>query len=194
MEPMFFATPARFRAWLEKHHADATELRVGFHKQGSGHPSITWPEAVDEALCFGWIDGVRRGLGDDRYEIRFTPRTKTSTWSAVNVARVEELRRDGRMRPAGLAAFERRSEAKTAIYSYEQRGDAKLTEEQERAFRANRAAWEFFQHQPPWYRRTATYWVVSAKKEETRAKRLATLIDDSAHARPIRQLIRRRGP
>jgi uncharacterized protein YdeI (YjbR/CyaY-like superfamily) len=194
MEPMFFATPAQFGAWLEEHHADATELRVGFHRKATGRPSITWPEAVDEALCFGWIDGHRRGLDGERYEIRFTPRAASSTWSAVNVARVEELRREGRMRPAGLAAFERRSESRTGTYSYEQRAEAKLTKEQERAFRANGAAWEFFQHQPPWYRRTATYWVVSAKKEETRAKRLATLIDDSAHARPIRQLIRRRGP
>jgi uncharacterized protein YdeI (YjbR/CyaY-like superfamily) len=188
MEPTFFAAPAPFRAWLEKHHESASELRVGFHKTGTGRPSITWREAVDEALCFGWIDGVRRRLDDDRYEIRFTPRAPSSTWSAVNVARAEELGSEGRMRPAGLAAFERRSEAKTATYSYEQRSDAKLTKGQERTFRANRTAWAFFQEQPPWYRRTATYWVVSAKKEETRAKRLAALIEDSANGQRIRQL------
>jgi uncharacterized protein YdeI (YjbR/CyaY-like superfamily) len=190
MEPTFFTTPSRWRAWLARHHQDATEVRVGFHKKASGRPSLTWPQAVDEALCFGWIDGVRRRIDDDRYEIRFTPRKPSSTWSAVNVARVEALRREGRMRPAGLAAFERRTEAKTGIYSYERGEDAVLSKEQGRAFRANREAWAFFQRQPPWYRRTATHWVVSAKKEETRSRRLATLIEDSASGRTIRQLSR----
>jgi uncharacterized protein YdeI (YjbR/CyaY-like superfamily) len=194
MEPMFFPTPARFRAWLEKHHADTTELRVGFQKKGSGRPSITWPEAVDEAPCFGWIDGLRRGLDGDRYEIRFTPRTPTSTWSAVNVARVEELCREGRMRPAGAAAFERRSEAKTGIYSYEQRGNAKLTEEQERAFRSKPRGLGVL---PAPAALVPTHGDVLGREREEggdQAKRLAALIDDSAHARPIRQLVRRRGP
>ena len=183
MEPTFFATPADFRAWLEKHHDEEKELLVGFYKRGSGRPSLTWPESVDEALCFGWIDGVRRGRDEESYTIRFTPRKPGSTWSAVNVARVEELTRLGRMRPAGLAAFEKRSEAKTGIYSYEQKEDAKLDKAEERQLRANKAAWEFFQSQPPWYRRNAIWRVVSAKKEETRKKRLAKLIEESAQGR-----------
>jgi uncharacterized protein YdeI (YjbR/CyaY-like superfamily) len=189
-EPTFFATPADFRAWLEEHHASAAELLVGFHKKGSGRPSITWPEAVDQALCFGWIDGVRRSIDDDSYSIRFTPRMPTSTWSAVNVARVEELARQGLMHPAGLEAFARRSPERTATYSYEQRAAAALDPEQERRLRADAAAWAFFQAQPPWYRRAATWWVVSAKREETRERRLARLIEDSAAARPIGPLTR----
>ena len=126
MEPTFFATPEDFRAWLEAHHDTATELLVGFHKKGSGRPSITWPESVDQALCFGWIDGVRRRIDDDSYSIRFTPRKQRSNWSVVNVRRVGELTELGLMRPAGLAAFERRSDDRTAIYAYEQRKAAKL--------------------------------------------------------------------
>ena len=182
-EPVFFATPADFRAWLEKHHETERELLVGFYKKGSGRPGITWPESVDEALCFGWIDGVRKSLGEDSYTIRFTPRKPGSTWSAVNVGRVEELTRLGRMRPAGLAAFEKRSEAKTGTYSYEQKEDAKLEKAEEKQLRANKATWEFFQSQPAWYRRTAIWRVVSAKKEETRKKRLAKLIEESAQGR-----------
>jgi uncharacterized protein YdeI (YjbR/CyaY-like superfamily) len=190
MEPTFFATPDAFRAWLEEHHASATELLVGFHKKRSGKPSITWPEAVDQALCFGWIDGVRRSIDDDSYSIRFTPRKPNSTWSAVNVARVEELTRQGLMRPAGLEAFARRSPERTTTYSYEQRAGAALDPEHERRFRADKAAWAFFQAQPPWYRRAATWWVVSAKREQTRERRLAQLIADSAAGRPIRPLTR----
>jgi len=190
MEPMFFATPEAFRAWLEEHHASATELLVGFHKKGSGRPSITWPEAVDQALCFGWIDGVRRSIDDDSYSIRFTPRKPSSAWSAVNVARVEELTRQGLMRPAGVEAFARRSPERTGTYSYEQRAAAALDPEHERRFRAEAAAWAFFQAQPPWYRRAATWWVVSAKREETRERRLAQLIADSAAGRPIGPLTR----
>jgi len=182
-EPTFFATPADFRAWLEKHHKTEQELLVGFYKKGSGLPSITWPESVDEALCFGWIDGVRKSLGEDSYTIRFTPRKPGSTWSAVNVGRVQELTRLGRMRPAGLEAFEKRSEAKTGTYAYEQKEDAKLEKAEEKQLRANKAAWEFFQSQPAWYRRTAIWRVVSAKKEETRKKRLAKLIEESAQGR-----------
>jgi len=189
-QPTFFAAPEELRAWLERNHAQAAELWVGFYKRGTGRPSITWPESVDEALCFGWIDGVRKSLGDDSYMIRFTPRKPRSTWSTVNIARVAELTRLGRMRPAGLAAFAQRLEAKSAIYAYEQRENAALGAEAEQQFRANPAAWEFFQAQPAWYRRTASWWVISAKRPETRAKRLATLIDDSAGGRTIRELTR----
>ncbi|HEX8246529.1 MAG TPA: YdeI/OmpD-associated family protein [Longimicrobium sp.] len=188
--PIFFATPEEFRAWLEKHHEHESELLVGFWKKGSGKPSITWPESVDEALCFGWIDGVRRSLGDDAYTIRFTPRKPRSTWSAVNVRRMGELMAEGRVRPAGLKAFEARSEDKTAIYAYEQRSP-ELTEPYAGELRANAAAWEYWLKQPPWYRKTASWWITSAKKEETRRKRLATLIDDCAHGRPIAHLDRR---
>jgi uncharacterized protein YdeI (YjbR/CyaY-like superfamily) len=186
----FFATPAVFRAWLRKHHARSRELWVGFHKRVTGKPSITWPESVDAALCFGWIDGVRLSIDETSYTIRFTPRKPTSTWSAINIKRVEELTRRGLMQPAGVSAFEARSEAKSAIYAYEQRHAAKLTAEQERRFRANKRAWAFFEAQPPWYRRTATWWVVSAKRADTRARRLDTLIEDSAAGRTIKHLTR----
>jgi uncharacterized protein YdeI (YjbR/CyaY-like superfamily) len=190
VEPVFFATPEEFRAWLEEHHAREPELLVGFWKKGSGKPSITWPESVDEALCFGWIDGVRRSLGDEAYTIRFTPRKSRSTWSAVNVRRVGELTAEGRMRPAGLKAFEARSEDRTAIYAYEQRSP-ELTEPYAGELRANAAAWAYWQKQAPWYRKTASWWITSARKEETRRKRLASLIEACAQGRPIAQLDRR---
>jgi uncharacterized protein YdeI (YjbR/CyaY-like superfamily) len=190
MEPTFFATPADFRAWLERHHADRRELLVGFYKKGSGRPSISWPESVDEALCFGWIDGVRRSLGDDAYTIRFTPRQARSTWSAVNVRRAQELIEAGRMTPAGLAAFEARGDDRTAIYSYEQRRQAALDAEQERRFRAVPEAWEWFQARPPSYRRAAIHWVTSAKRPETRERRLRALIEDSAAGRLVKPLTR----
>jgi uncharacterized protein YdeI (YjbR/CyaY-like superfamily) len=190
VEPTFFATPHAWHAWLEEHHADAAEVLVGFHKRSSGIPGITWAEAVDEALCFGWIDGVRRRVDNDRYTIRFTPRTTTSTWSAVNIARVHQLTKEGRMRPAGLAAFERRSEERSAVYAYEQRKHATLDAGSERRFRANRNAWRFWEAQPPWYRRTAAWWVISAKRPDTRERRLTKLIEDSANQRTIRQLTR----
>ena len=186
----FFATPAEFREWLDANHETAQELWVGFYKKGSGRPSIAWPESVDEALCVGWIDGIRKTLDGESYVIRFTPRKPRSTWSAVNIRRVAELEHEGRMRPAGLTAFERRSEEKSAIYAYEQRKTAELDESSERQFRAKAKAWEFFQAQPPWYRRTAIYKVISAKREETRQKRLAQLIADSAAGRKIRELDR----
>ena len=188
MEPRFFATAAELRAWLEAHHADETELLVGYYKKGSGRPSITWPESVDEALCFGWIDGIRRRIDDESYSIRFTPRRARSIWSAVNIKRAGELIAEGRMTPAGLAAFEARSDDRSAIYSYEQRHHAALDDEQERRFRANAAAWEWFQSRPPSWRRTAVYWVTSAKKPETRERRLATLIEDAAAGRMPRAL------
>jgi uncharacterized protein YdeI (YjbR/CyaY-like superfamily) len=187
-EPTHFETPAELRAWFDRHHESAPELWVGFHRKGSGRPSITWPEAVDEALCVGWIDGIRKSVDATSYKIRFTPRKPTSNWSSVNIGRVAELTAQGRMRPAGLAAFERRSEAKSGIYSYEQRKQARLEPAQEREFRANAEAWRYFQAQPQGYRKTATWWVVSAKREATRAKRLATLIDDSANGRRLRHL------
>ena len=189
-EVVYFADAKAWRRWLERHHAERDHLWVGFHKTSSGTASITWPEAVDEALCFGWIDGIRKGVDEGRYRIRFTPRKPASIWSAVNIARVKELVAAKRMRPAGMAAFDRRRDDKIAIYSYEQRKGATLAPEQQAALEANAEAWRFFQAQPPWYRRAAIHWVTSAKLEPTRARRLATLIDDSARGRPVPPLIR----
>lgn len=190
MKPRYFATPAAWRAWLETHHTSSTELLVGFFKKSTVKPSITWPESVDEALCFGWIDGIRRTVDDERYTIRFTPRKARSTWSAVNIKRVAELTKLGRMQPAGLQAFKRRTALRSQIYAYEQRSEAALDDAGEREFRANERAWTFFQARPPSYRRTAIYWVMTAKKEATRRARLATLIDDCAHGRTLKQLTR----
>jgi uncharacterized protein YdeI (YjbR/CyaY-like superfamily) len=188
MKPRFFTTPAEFRKWLEKHHASETELWVGFHKKASGKPSLTWPEAVEEALCFGWIDGVRHSLDETSYTNRFTPRKPTSNWSLINVNKVAELIASGRMRPAGLRAFEQRAEARTGIYSFEQRAEAKLDRAMERRFRSDEKAWAYWQSCPPGYRKIATFWVVSAKQDETRQRRLGTLIDDSSHGRRLAQL------
>ena len=185
MKPLFFPTPADWRRWLAKHHASADELWVGFHKRGSGKPSITWPESVDEALCFGWIDGVRKSLGAESYVIRFTPRRPGSIWSVVNVRRVGELTKARRMRPAGLRAFEKRTAKKTGVYSFEQRKVAKPPAAYVRRFKENPAAWRFFSNQAPWYQRVTTFWVVNAKQEETRLRRLAILIADSAAGRRI---------
>lgn len=187
-KPLFFATPQKWRAWLERHHADFDELWVGFYKRNSGRPSITWPESVDGALAFGWIDGVRYSIDEQSYKIRFTPRKAKSTWSAINIKRVKELAKSGLMHPAGLAAFEKRDGQRSAIYSYEQRTTAKLPADLEKQFRANSEAWGFFESQPPWYRRTSAYWVISAKREETRLKRLATLINCSARKEKIPSL------
>src|SRR5688572_18622378 len=183
--PKFFKTPAELRRWLEKNHDKEDELLVGLYKKGSGKTSIDWPQVVEEVLCFGWIDGVRRSLDDESYVNRITPRRKGSNWSAINIAKVQELIAQGRMTPAGLAAFEARSADKEAPYSYENRDQAKLDAAAERKLKANKAAWEFFQSRPPWYRRTATFWVVSAKREETRQRRLEQLIADSAAGRLI---------
>jgi uncharacterized protein YdeI (YjbR/CyaY-like superfamily) len=191
MEPTFFATPADFRAWLERHHESDSELIVGFHKRGGGRPSITWPEAVDQALCFGWIDGVRRRIDDASYSIRFTPRKARSTWSAVNIKRMKELVEEGLVAPAGIAAFERRADDRSAIYSYEQPKAAKLEPDQERRLRADERARAFFEAQPPSYRRAAIHWVTSAKKPETRERRLSQLIECSAAGRPVPPLRRR---
>ena len=190
MLPKFFETPAAFRAWLEENHETASELVVGFYKRASGKKSITWPQSVDEALCFGWIDGVRRSLGDHAYTIRFTPRKSTSNWSAINVARVADLTKLGRMRPAGLRAFDARKPEKTAIYAFERKKTATLTTAQEKRLRANRKAAAFFDAQPPWYQRTVIHWVISAKREETRERRLSILIRDSAAGRTVPPLTR----
>jgi uncharacterized protein YdeI (YjbR/CyaY-like superfamily) len=187
-EAIFFATPAAFYAWLEEHHASTQAQWVGYYKKGAGRPSITWPESVDAALCFGWIDGLRKSIDEQRYRIRFTPRKPGSNWSAVNVARVAVLTAEGRMRPAGLQAFERRRVDRTAIYSYEQRHAATLGDEFEAQLRANEAAWAFFAARPPSYRQAAIRWVISAKKAETRQKRLEVLIADSASGRTIKEL------
>jgi uncharacterized protein YdeI (YjbR/CyaY-like superfamily) len=193
MDPLFFATPAEFRAWLEAHHATETEVLVGFHKRGTGRPSITWDESVEEALCFGWIDGVRRSLGEESYSIRFTPRKPTSVWSAVNVARVAELEKTGRMTSAGRRAFAARTPERTGVYSFERDATARLTPPEEARLRANAAAAAWFEAQPPWYRRAATHWVVSAKRPETRERRLAQLIADSEQGRTVPPLTRRGG-
>jgi len=190
IKTLFFATPADFRAWLESNHAAHTELSVGFYKRDSGKPSITWPESVDAALCYGWIDGVRNSIDAVSYRIRFTPRKPTSTWSAINVKRVAELAKLGLMRPAGIKAFEARKGDKTGIYAYEQRKTAQLPRPYEKQFRANKKAWAFFRSQPPWYQRTAAYRVISAKQEATRQKRLAQLIKDSEAGVPIKELRR----
>jgi uncharacterized protein YdeI (YjbR/CyaY-like superfamily) len=187
--PTFFPTPPDFRAWLEAHHDKFPDLLVGFYKKGSGKPSITWPESVDAALCFGWIDGVRKSIDETSYTIRFTPRRPISTWSSINIKRVHELKKMGLMHPAGLKAFASRSAKKSGIYSYEQRKSARFTREQEKQFRAIRSAWDFFRSQAPWYQRVTTYWVTSAKKEETRLKRLSVLIDHSQHRRTLPRLI-----
>jgi len=189
-KPIFFSSLSGWRTWLEKHHAEFDELWVGFYRRDSGKASITWPESVDGALCFGWIDGVRKRLDEVSYTIRFTPRRPRSTWSAVNIKRVRELTKLGMVQSAGRRAFEARTDARSQIYAYEQRKGAKLGPKYERQFRNHEAAWKFFLAQPPWYRRTATWWVISAKKEETRLRRLATLIEDSQHGRTIRALIR----
>jgi uncharacterized protein YdeI (YjbR/CyaY-like superfamily) len=184
MNPTFFPTPADFRAWLAANHDTATELLVGFYKKGSGRPSITWPESVDQALCFGWIDGIRRRVDDESYTIRFTPRRKGSTWSLVNTKRALELIEQGLMQPTGLAAFEARDAVKDEHYSYERRS-AVLDESYEAEFRANVAAWAYWEAQPTHYRKGASHWVMSAKRENTRQKRLAKLIADSESGRWI---------
>lgn len=191
MEPTTFDAPEAFRAWLEQHHDTETELWVGYYKKRTGKPSMTWPGSVDEALCFGWIDGVRKGIDEERYAIRFTPRRPGSIWSAVNIARVAELTAQSRMRPAGLRAFEARREDRSGIYSYEQRARAKLDPGYERRFRAKKRAWAFFEARPPSYRQAAIRWVMTAKKEETRERRLETLIAASAANGTVPPLTRR---
>jgi len=183
-DPVFFESPNAFRRWLDKHHQKETELWVGYHKVKTGKPSLTWPQSVDQALCYGWIDGIRRSLGEEGYMIRFTPRRATSIWSAVNIKRAKELIAEGLMKPAGQKAFETRDEKRANRYSYE-RDNAAFSAEQEKEFRKNKTAWAFFSEQPPWYRKVGTHYVVSAKRAETQARRLATLIADSASGRRL---------
>jgi uncharacterized protein YdeI (YjbR/CyaY-like superfamily) len=187
---VFFDDAAAFRRWLEKNHASEKELLVGLLKKTPGRASLTYVEALDEALCFGWIDGVRRSLDAQRYCQRFTPRKAKSVWSAVNVRKVEILIARGRMAPAGLKAFEARDASRMGLYSFEQRQAPAFDRDAARAFRARPRAWAFFQGQPPGYRRTATFWVMSAKKPETRQRRLGQLIDDSASGRRLGLLSR----
>lgn len=188
MTPRFFKSPSKLRTWFQKNHDRAPELRLGFFKLKSGKASVTYRQALDEALCFGWIDGVRNGIDDESYAIRFTPRKPRSNWSQVNVKRAEELEALGLMHSSGLAAFRARDDARIGAYSYEER--YRLDAASETLFRKNKRAWQFFESQPPGYRRLASWWVMSAKKEETRAKRLVVLIDDSASERRIAQLTR----
>jgi uncharacterized protein YdeI (YjbR/CyaY-like superfamily) len=189
MDIVYFESPAEFRAWLEANHDKAQELWVGYYKKSSGKPSMTWPESVDQALCFGWIDGIRKSVDEMRYTNRFTPRKPGSNWSAVNVRRVEELSKQGLMHPDGLEAFEARDQEKSRLYSYE-RANARLEDAYEQQFQANTRAWEFFKKQAPSYQKAAIWWVVSAKQEATRAKRLAKLIEDSEQGRTVPPLTR----
>ncbi len=182
-DPRFFATPAEFRRWLEKNHRKAEELWVGMHKRHTGKPSMTWPESVDCVLCFGWIDGLRQSLGEESYLIRFTPRKPTSVWSAINIRKMGELTKAGLMTPAGLAVFENRSATREHGYTYGNRRpfDAATLAR----FKKNKKAWKFFEAQPPGYQRLLADWVMKAKREETRDRRLARLIADSAAGRRI---------
>jgi uncharacterized protein YdeI (YjbR/CyaY-like superfamily) len=187
MDVSFFPTAGDLRIWFEKHHDTADQLWIGYYKQASGRPSVTYRESVDEALCFGWIDGIRRSLDAASYANRFTPRRRRSNWSYVNIQRVGELIEAGRMKPAGLKAFQERDQARSQQYSFENR-PATLDEVFESTFRANGRAWEFFLTQAPWYRRTSIFWIMSAKKAETRQRRLMILIKDSEKARRLPML------
>ena len=186
----FFATPEKWRQWLDKNHARVDEVWVGYHKRASGTPSITWPESVDEALCYGWIDGIRKSVDDARYKIRFTPRKSGSIWSTVNTRRMEALIAARRVAPAGLAAYTARRENRAGVYSYEQRGD-QLVEPYAAALKKNKKAWAYFESAPASYRKAAGWWVVSAKHEETRQSRLKRLIDLSAAGERIPQFTRK---
>lgn len=183
----FFETSAALRDWFDANHATADELWLGYHRKATGRPSVDWPIAVDEALCVGWIDGVRMGLDAETFAQRFTPRRKRSTWSAINVAKVVALTAEGRMRPAGLAAFEVRIAEKTAIYAYEREASA-FSDQEEARFRADAAAWADWERRPPSYRRTVTHWVTGAKGAATRERRLAALIADSAAGQPVKPM------
>jgi len=189
MDPIFFASPAAFREWLEGNHEAADELWVGYHKKATGRPSLTWSESVDQALCFGWIDGIRKSVDEERYMIRFTPRRPGSHWSAVNIRKMAELTKAGLVQAAGERAFAALNPNNAETYSYERR-ELRFDEAQLDALQANTKAWEFFHSQPPGYRNTATGWVMSAKREDTRERRLATLIADSEAGLRIKQLRR----
>ncbi len=192
MKPRFFRTKSEFSSWLERNHDTAKELWVGYYKKSTGRRSISWPESVDEVLCFGWVDSVRKSIDDDRYTNRFSPRRPGSTWSARNIKRAHELIELGLMRPAGRKAFEARTEDRSEIYSYEQGHLTRLDPQYERQFRRKRKAWAFFQSSPPSYRQAAIHWVMAAKRDETRERRLATLIEDSAKGETVPPLTPRR--
>ncbi len=189
-KPIFFASPAALRTWFAKHHATATELWLGYYKASSGKRNLTWPLAVDEALCVGWIDGVIRPIDEHRYAQRFTPRRPGSIWSKINIGKARALIAQGRMRPPGLRAFEARTKAKSGVYAFEQKS-RELPAQMNKTFRANKAAWAFFSSQAPWYQRNAIHWVTSAKQDETRKRRLATLIADSGAGLHIKHMRRR---
>ena len=179
MKPRFFATKEEFRAWLRENHSVRTELLVGYYKVSTGKPSMTWPESVDQALCFGWIDGIRRSVDDESYCIRFTPRRPGSNWSTVNIRKVEALIENGLMRDAGMKAYGDREEHRSEVYGYERKA-LTLSREFKAIFRENEKAWEFFKAQAAYYKKTAQNWVMSAKREDTRRRRLAKLIESSA--------------
>jgi uncharacterized protein YdeI (YjbR/CyaY-like superfamily) len=189
MKPKFFSNSLKFRKWLEENHTKKKELLIGFYKKSSGKSSITWPESVEQALCFGWIDGIRKSIDAESYSIRFTPRNPKSTWSAVNIEKVEELKKLGLMGPAGLAAYKKREDNNSKIYSFEQR-IVQFDPQHEDIFKKNKKAWNNFQLQPPYYRKTVTHWVMSAKQEGTRFKRLNTLIKDSEAGLKIKEMRR----
>lgn len=176
MTPTFFADAQAFRAWLDRYAANATELLVGFHKVGSGQPCMSWSESVDEALCFGWIDGRRKRIDDDSYSIRFTPRKPASIWSVVNIAKIDKLRTAGKMTPAGEAAFALRLAAKSGIYAHERSDVPELRDAERERFQRDAAAWAYFEAAPPGYRKVMLHWITKAKREETRSKRLAQLM------------------
>ena len=187
MKIIFFASPAEFYTWLKKNHSTETEVYAGFYKKHTGKPSMTWSQSVDQALCFGWIDGVRRGIDDESYQMRFTPRKPKSNWSAINIKKMEELTKLGLMQPAGLAAFALREEKRSNIYSYERKAH-ELSPEFEKKLKANKKAWKYFQLQAPSYQKTAIDWVMRAVQDETRKRRLAALIKDSEAGRKIKPL------
>ncbi len=192
MEPTFFPTPSAFREWLMEHHTTERELLVGFFKKRSGEPSMTSPESVSEALCFGWIDGVRKRIDDRSYTIRFTPRRPRSTWSSRNISRARELIEEGRMEPAGLAAFQARRESPTSLGPPGQRRP-ELEPPYDRLLKQDAAAWEFFQSQPPSYRKAVSWWIASAKREDTRLRRLEKLRLYSAKGQRIPEYLSRKG-
>ena len=185
MKPVFFATQDDFRRWLAENHDTAQELIVGYYKVKSKKPSMTWPESVDQALCFGWIDGIRRSIDEESYCIRFTPRRPTSTWSAVNIKKVEELTKKGLMKAAGIAIFEKRKESNSKIYAYENK-PKQLSEAIEKMFMKDKAAWNFFKAQPPFYKKMIAYWIMSAKQEKTRIRRLEKAIQLSREEKRLK--------
>jgi uncharacterized protein YdeI (YjbR/CyaY-like superfamily) len=188
-KPKFFESAAAFRAWLEANHDKRTEVFVGLYKRASGKRNMSWSESVDEALCFGWIDGIGRSLGEDAFMIRFTPRRPGSIWSAINVAKIAKLEQEGRLHASGRAAFALRKAERTGVYSFERAEPAELSPKLEKTLKANRAAARFFENQPPGYRRVVLHWIVSAKKEETQERRLAQLIEASAAGRRLGQFV-----